>query len=33
MEFLDYKKEIERIVEKKVKNLGKDINLNLEKMF
>lgn len=33
MEFLDYKKEIERIVERKVKTLGKDINLNLEKMF
>lgn len=33
MEFLDYKQEIERIVERKAKHLGKDFNLNLEKMF
>lgn len=33
MEFLDYKQEIERIVERKAKYLGKDFNLNLEKMF
>lgn len=33
MEFLDYKNEVERIVERKAKHLNKDVTLSLEKMF
>ena len=33
MEFLDYKNEVERIIERKAKHLNKDVTLSLEKMF
>ena len=33
MEFLDYKNEVERIIERKARHLNKDVTLSLEKMF
>ena len=33
MEFLDYKNEVEKIIERKAKHLNKDIKLDMEKMF
>lgn len=33
MEFLDYKQEVEKIMERKAKHLNKDVKLNMEKMF
>lgn len=33
MEFLDYKQEVEKIMERKAKHLNKDVKLNIEKMF
>lgn len=33
MDFLDYKKEIERIIERKARHLNKEVPINLEKMF
>ena len=33
MEFLDYKQEVEKIIERKAKHLNKDVKLNMEKMF
>ena len=33
MEFLDYKQEVEKIMERKARHLNKDVKLNMEKMF
>ena len=33
MEFLDYKNEVEKIIERKARHLNKDVTLSLEKMF
>ena len=33
MEFLDYKREVEKIMERKARHLSKDVKLNMEKMF